>query len=149
MLLWTVNDFLTYGLISGQVRNGHRICPVCGPNVATWRSKVLKKMVYLGHRQQLPMTHQWKQLRSIFYGQPDMRPPLRRMNGREQLQFANDQQEWMKNHFANQGRQTLDPVHKHRVKRRTCMYHLPYGKISVSHDGIPWRPSMLACLYSH
>ena len=76
-----------------------------------------------------------------------MRPPPRSMSGREQLRFANDRQEWMKNHCANQGGQTLDLVHKHRVKRRTCLYDLPYLKVHVSHDGIPWRPSMLACLY--
>ena len=50
MLLWTVNDFLTYGLIFGQVTKGHRICLVWGPNVATLRSKTLKNNVYHGHR---------------------------------------------------------------------------------------------------
>ena len=54
MLSWTVNDLPAYGLISGQVTKGHRGCPVCGPNVATRCSKVLKKIVYLGHRRQLP-----------------------------------------------------------------------------------------------
>ena len=70
ILLWTVNNFPAYGLSSKQVTKGHRVCPVCGPNVVTWRSKALKKNVYLGHRQQLPMTHQWRWQSSIFYGRP-------------------------------------------------------------------------------
>ena len=60
MLLWTVNDFPAYGLISGQITKGHKACPVCGPNVVTRRSKALKKNVYLGHRRHLPMAHQWR-----------------------------------------------------------------------------------------
>ena len=43
MLLWTVNDFMAYGLIFGQVTKGYRGCLECGPNVATRRSKAMKK----------------------------------------------------------------------------------------------------------
>ena len=131
MLLWTVNDFPAYGLISGQVTKGHRACPVCGPNVATRRSKALKKNVYLGHRRQLPMTHQWRRQRSNFDGQLEMRPPPRRMSGREQLRYANEREEWTKNHHKNQSGQTTDPVHEHGVKRRTSLYDLPYWKVRV------------------
>jgi hypothetical protein len=134
ILLWTVNDFPAYGLISGQVTKGHRACPVCGPNVATRRSKALKKNVYLGHRRQLPMTHQWRRQSSMFDGQPEMRPPPRRMSGREQLRYANERQEWMRNHGGNQGGQTADPVHEHGVKRRTCLYDLPYWKVRVCNE---------------
>ncbi len=134
MLLWTVNDFPAYGLISGQVTKGHRGCPVCGPNVATRRSKALKKNVYLGHRRHLPMTHQWRRQSSIFDGYPEMRPSPRKMSGREQLRHANEREEWMQKHSGNQGGQTADPVHEHGVKRRTCLYDLPYWKVRVCND---------------
>ena len=45
ILLWTMNDFPAYGLIFGQITKGNRACPVCDPNVATRRSKTLKKNV--------------------------------------------------------------------------------------------------------
>ena len=132
MLLWTVNDFPAYGLISGQVTKGHKACPVCGPNVVTRRSKALKKNVYLGHRRHLPMAHQWRRQRANFDGQPDMRPPPRRMSGREHLAFANAREEWTSKIHANEGPQTPDPVHEHGVKRRTCLFDLPYWKVRVS-----------------
>ena len=50
MLLWMVNDFSAYGLISDQVTKGHKACPMCGLNVVTRRSNALKKNFYLGHR---------------------------------------------------------------------------------------------------
>ena len=129
MLLWTVNDFPAYGLISGQVTKGHRACPMCGPNVVTRRSKALKKNVYLGHRRQLPMAHQWRRQRSNFDGQTDMRPPPRRMSGREQLRYANEQHEWTTKHCANEEGQTPDPIHEYRVKRTWT-----YWKVHVSPD---------------
>ena len=132
MLLWTVNDFPAYGLISGQVTKGYKACPVCGPNVVTRRSKALKKNVYLGHRRQLPMAHQWRRQRANFDGQPDMRPPPRRMSGGEHLAFAMAREEWTSKMHTNEGRQTPDPVHEHGVKRRTCLFDLPYWKVSVS-----------------
>ena len=132
MLLWTVNDFPAYGLISGQVTKGHKACPVCGPNVVTRRSKALKKNVYLGHRRHLPMAHQWRRQRSNFDGQTDTRPPPRRMSGREHLRYANDRQEWRRKQCAHEGGQTADPVHEHGVKRRTCLFDLPYWKVRVS-----------------
>ncbi len=133
MLLWTVNDFPAYGLISGQVTKGHKACPVCGPNVVTRRSKALKKNVYLGHRRNLPMEHQWRRQRSNFDGQTDMRPPPRRMSGREHLRYANEREKWTRADRTNEGGQTPDPVHEHGVKRRSCLFDLPYWKVSVSY----------------
>ena len=133
MLLWTVNDFPAYGLISGQVTKGHKACPLCGSKVVTRRSKALKKNVYLGHRRHLPMAHQWRQQRSNFDGQTNMRPPPRRMTGREHLRYANEQQEWIRKNRANEGGQTPDPIYEHRVKRRTCLFDLPYWKVRVSY----------------
>ena len=60
ILMWTVNDFPAYRLLSSQVTKGYRACPICRPNVVTQRSKALKKNVYLGHRRYLPMNHQWR-----------------------------------------------------------------------------------------
>jgi len=140
MLLWTVNDFPAYGLISGQVTKGHKACPVCGPNVVTRRSKALKKNLYLGHRRHLPMEHQWRRQRSNFDGQTDMRPPPRRMSGRDHLRYANEREEWRRTNQANYGGQTSDPVHEHGVKRRTCLFDLPYWKVRVSH--VVWYSDM-------
>jgi len=81
ILMWMVNAFPTYRLISRQVTKGYKACPVCGPNVVTRHSKTLKKNVYLGHKRYLPMIHQWKQQRARFDGQVDLRPPPRRMSG--------------------------------------------------------------------
>lgn len=77
------------------------------------------------------MSQQWRWQRARFDGQVDLRPPSRRMSGQEKLCFAEGREEWMKKPRENEAEQMADLVHKHGVKRRTCLYDLPYWKVSI------------------
>ena len=57
LLLWTVNDFLAYGLLSGQQVHGYKGCPLCGPDTCAEYAALLGKMIYLGSRRYLPEDH--------------------------------------------------------------------------------------------
>jgi hypothetical protein len=50
--MWTVSDFLAYGLISGLCTKGYLACPICGPNTISREAKGPKKLkqVFLGTR---------------------------------------------------------------------------------------------------
>jgi hypothetical protein len=51
VLIWTVSDFLAYGLISGQQTKGYHSCPCCGPliNAKKIRGPIGDKIIYLGN----------------------------------------------------------------------------------------------------
>ena len=46
LLLWTVNDFPAYGLLSGQCVHGYKGCPLCGPETCAEHALLLGKMIY-------------------------------------------------------------------------------------------------------
>jgi hypothetical protein len=57
MLIWTINDFPAYGLVSGQQTKGYRGCPICGEDTCAEQSVAMKKMLYLGSRRFLCTRH--------------------------------------------------------------------------------------------
>ena len=56
-ILWTVNDFPAYSLLSGWSIKGYKACPVC--NEKTVSRKLKDKIYYMGHRRYLPIDHKW------------------------------------------------------------------------------------------
>ncbi|KAL0558513.1 hypothetical protein IC582_003087 [Cucumis melo] len=48
VLLWTINDFLAYGNLSGCSVKGYRACPICEDNTSSIRLKYGKKWHTLG-----------------------------------------------------------------------------------------------------
>ncbi len=46
MLMWTIHDFPTYGMIVGFVTKGYRGCPICSTHTISCRSKAICKNVY-------------------------------------------------------------------------------------------------------
>ena len=75
ILLWCIHDYPTYGLTSGKVTKGYRVCTECGPHVSTRQSKALGNHFYLGHRRYLNKRHPYRRLRQAFDGQQEDRPP--------------------------------------------------------------------------
>jgi Transposase family tnp2 len=60
MLLYIINDFSTYGNLSGFKTKGARACPICQEDTCSIWLKKIKKTVYLGHRKflfRLPKRH--------------------------------------------------------------------------------------------
>lgn len=60
-LLWTVNDFPAYSLLSGWSTKGYKACPVCNEETSSKRLK--DKICYMGHRRYLPIDHKWRNSR--------------------------------------------------------------------------------------
>ena len=56
-LLWMVNDFLAYSLLSGWSAKGYKACPVC--NEQTTSKKLKEKICYIRHCRYLPINHKW------------------------------------------------------------------------------------------
>ena len=54
-LLWTMNDFSAYSLLSGWSTKGCKACPVCNKETSSKRLK--DKICYMGHHCYLPIDH--------------------------------------------------------------------------------------------
>ncbi len=47
MCMWSIHEFMAYGLFVGCVTKGLVGCPPCGPTTKSWSSRKLTKVVYL------------------------------------------------------------------------------------------------------
>jgi len=127
--LWTVNDLLAYGLISGQQIKGYRGCPVCVTKTCAVDSNILKKMVYLENRRWLPAEHYFRRARVPFDGNSEMHPPPSRPSEHNILRMGEESVAYIVEGGHQDGDD--DPVKQHGVKRVYVLYELPYWAVSV------------------
>ncbi|KAL6328778.1 hypothetical protein AAG906_003795 [Vitis piasezkii] len=59
-ILWTINDFPAYDMLSGWSTKGYMACPVC--NVDTSSQSLRSKICYMGHRRYMPTNHPWRKV---------------------------------------------------------------------------------------
>ncbi|KAI5343141.1 hypothetical protein L3X38_011017 [Prunus dulcis] len=86
-IMWTVNDFSAYAMVSGWSTKGYMACPVCKEDVTSgWHAG---KVCYLGHRRWLPWDHEWQEKDKEFDGNTEhcLRP--REWSGDEILEQLN------------------------------------------------------------
>ncbi|XP_050109451.1 uncharacterized protein LOC126588404 [Malus sylvestris] len=87
VVMWTVNDFPAYAMVSGWMTKGYMACPICKENVtSSWHAR---KVCYLGHRRWLPLDNEWRQNDKAFHGTKETRPRLREWSGDEILDQLN------------------------------------------------------------
>jgi hypothetical protein len=56
--LWSIHDFLVYGIFSGWCVYGNLTCPICGKDTDCFRLDFRKKICYFDcHRCFLPLDH--------------------------------------------------------------------------------------------
>ena len=68
LLLWTINDFLAYGNLSGYSVKGHHACLICEENTNYHKLKYGMKTCYIGHRKFLKRNHPYRKLKKAFNG---------------------------------------------------------------------------------
>ena len=129
ILLWTINDFPAYGLISGQQTKGYRGCPVCVAGTCASHSRALKKMVYLGSRRWLAPGHRFRRARIAFNGNQEFREAPIRPSGEDVLRMGEERAQYLAQGGRPDGEN--DPVKLHGVKRVSSLYQLPYWSVSL------------------
>lgn len=66
-LMWTINDFPAYGMLSGWSTAGRLACPICmDQSKATWLSASGKHSFFDCHRQFLPDDHPYRRNKNAF-----------------------------------------------------------------------------------
>ena len=66
LLLWTINDFLAYGNLSGYSVKRHHACPICEENTSYHQLKYGKKTCYIGIRKFFKCNHPYRRLKKAF-----------------------------------------------------------------------------------
>ncbi|KAL6138226.1 hypothetical protein ACLB2K_063509 [Fragaria x ananassa] len=66
VLFWTINDFPTYGNLSGSVTKGYNACPICVDETKPYRLKHSKKMGFLRNRRFLWRHHPYRKQAAAF-----------------------------------------------------------------------------------
>ncbi|XP_021806554.1 uncharacterized protein LOC110750522 [Prunus avium] len=78
-VMWTVNDFPAYAMVSGWSTKGYMACPVCKEDVTSgWHAG---KVCYLGHRRWLPWDHEWREKDKEFDWNKERRARPRESSG--------------------------------------------------------------------
>ena len=86
-LLWTINNFLAYGDISGWSTKGALACPPCNYDSQSRWLKYGRKFSYIGHRRFLDSNHKFCKQKQSFDGHVDMRlDPITVFGGKIMLQ---------------------------------------------------------------
>ncbi|XP_057803523.1 uncharacterized protein LOC131018837 [Salvia miltiorrhiza] len=86
VLLWTINDFLAYGNLSGCSVKGYKACSICADKTHSKWLPHSRKVSYIGHRQFLPESHPCRRQKKAFDGVQELRAAPKPLNGREVLE---------------------------------------------------------------
>ena len=72
-LLWTINDFPAYAMLSGCSTKGKLACPCCHIHTDGLWLKFGFKHCYMGHRRFLPANHKWRRNKVCFNNRTENR----------------------------------------------------------------------------
>uniref|UniRef100_A0A151UIM5 Transposase n=2 Tax=Cajanus cajan TaxID=3821 RepID=A0A151UIM5_CAJCA len=84
-LMWTINDFPAYGMLSGWMTMGRLACPICMENNRGFSLACSKKTSWFDcHRRFLPQDHPYRRNKTSFTkGKVEVLTPPRRLSGQE------------------------------------------------------------------
>ncbi|XP_057779474.1 uncharacterized protein LOC130998054 [Salvia miltiorrhiza] len=85
-LMWTINDFPAYAMLSGWSTKGRVACPVCTDSTCSIWLKHGKKFSYMGHRRWLEDSHPYRYQKDSFDGTQEFRRPPKAPSGSQILQ---------------------------------------------------------------
>ncbi|XP_066358279.1 uncharacterized protein [Miscanthus floridulus] len=85
ILLWTINDFPTYVMLSGWSTKGKYACPYCHKDTDYLWLRFGKKHCYMGHRRFLPSDHPWRMYKMRFNNEVETREALVPLSGQQLL----------------------------------------------------------------
>ena len=130
ILMWTINDFPAYGLLSGQQVHEYKACPLCSPETCAEHSRLLGKMIFLGARRYLPEDHRYRRARAAFDMNEEWGLPPERPTGEEIFRWGTQCSQFLANGGVENSSE--DPVKLHGVKRESIFFQLPYWKVWMS-----------------
>ncbi|XP_020271063.1 uncharacterized protein LOC109846251 [Asparagus officinalis] len=84
-LMWTINDFPAYGMLSGYSVHGYKACPYCHADTSSTWLPFSKKICYFGHRRMLEEDHPYRDDAVHFDGTTEHRKAPVPLSGKDIL----------------------------------------------------------------
>ncbi|XP_057447269.1 uncharacterized protein LOC130739062 [Lotus japonicus] len=125
-LLWTINDFPAYAMLSGWSTKGRLACPCCHSETFSCRLKYGHKQCYMGHLRFLPTQHLWRTRKSSFDNTKEVRIGPKPLTGYQVLaQF--ESLEHLPFGKVARKRKRISKVN-HNWKKKSIFFELPYWR---------------------
>ncbi|XP_016195511.1 uncharacterized protein LOC107636523 [Arachis ipaensis] len=119
-LLWTINDFPAYAMLSGWSTKGKLACPCCNKNTSYLQLKHSRKTFYMDQHVFLPMDHPWRTNTRSFNGEHELRPPPPVIEGTKIFEMLQN----VENTFGK--KQTTSNSFPWNWKKRSIFFEFPY-----------------------
>ncbi|XP_024178730.1 uncharacterized protein LOC112184726 [Rosa chinensis] len=138
-LLWTINDFPAYAMLSGYSTKESKACPTCGEETDSFRLHHGKKEIYMGHRKWLPDNHIFRTWYNNFNGSTEHRKPPKPMTGLDCLRALSA----LEFQFGK-GKETSSSRKRKRVQNNdNTKYTGPWRKQSIFFQLPYWKDLLL------
>ncbi len=104
-VLWTIHDFLGYGVVVGVSHQGYNACPICGLDFKGEHFVEPKKMTYICTCRWLPNGHPYRsaRMKGHFNGQLETHSRRKSIIAEEQLAIAAKYQSWLRSGNKDSG----------------------------------------------
>ena len=135
ILLWTINDFPAYAMLSGWSTKGKFACPYCHKHTDYLWLKHGSKHCYLGHRRFLPMNHKWRRNKTSFNNKAETREAPVLLNGDRVLRDYESFQQVTFGKDTRKRKQRDEENRWHNWRKKSIFFQLPYWKsLLVRHN---------------
>lgn len=135
ILLWTINDFPAYGMLSGWSTKGKFACPYCHKDTDYLWLKFGSKHCYMGHRRFLPPDHKWRRNKVSFNNKVETREPPVPLTGEQVLQQYESFEQVKFGLGTRKRKQREEETRWHNWRKKSNFFQLPYWKtLLVRHN---------------
>ena len=133
-VMWTINDFLAYGNLSGWSTHGKLACPVWNEDGSY--TKLRGKYCHIGHRRYLPMNLSWHKITPLFNGRREIRHHPREFSGDDILhQFDSLVPRTLAKHLTNKDKKRKWNAEELNWTRNNIFCELEYwSKLKIRHN---------------
>jgi hypothetical protein len=144
MSMWSIHEFLTYGLFVGCVTEGFVGCPPCGPTTKSRSFKKFKKVVYCGNHCYLPRNHPYLRAWGDFNGETWNRVRPIHVTTTNTIKCGKEWKTWLQG-LRNRIGAKQDLIHKHGIKQHNIMFKLPCWEVSLVSQNIDFYSNKSWC----
>ncbi|XP_016199616.1 uncharacterized protein LOC107640621 [Arachis ipaensis] len=124
-LLWIINNFPTYAMLSGWSTKGKLACPCCNDETSSIYLKHSHKTIYMDHRMFLPMNHPWRHNKRSFNGKTELRAPPQLLDRTTVFYIL----QGIDNSFGKKQRRSKNGILN--WKKWSVFFDLPYWKFNM------------------
>ena len=128
ILLWTINDFPAYAMLSGWSTKGKFACPYCHTETDYLWLKHGKKHCYMGHHRFLPMDHKWRKNKVSFNNKTEYREAPQPLTGEQVLQHYDSFDQVTFGPESRKRKQRDEEKRWHNWRKKSIFFQLPYWK---------------------